>query len=142
MIQSKTKLREQGIAITRQRSLILKSMLERKDHPDAETVFFSLHACITLLSLDTVYRTLKLFVKEGLIQQLSVPTHRFRYDGCMDTHDHFLCTCCETIVDVPHLGELPDVVPEAVHKLGEISGVQRVYMGRCMRCVAADTPRR
>ena len=66
MIQAKEKLSAHGIAITRQRVLILKSMLERKDHPDAEAVFLSLIPSMPLLSLDTVYRTLKFFTQEAV----------------------------------------------------------------------------
>lgn len=129
-------LREHGIAPTTQRVRILESMHTRTDHPDAETVHASLHADMPALSLDTVYRTLNLFSTKGLTKILSVPTHRFRFEGGLHEHDHFLCTSCEVIIDVDCSG-LPHLPPpEAVKMLGEVQTQERVYLGICHRCVA------
>lgn len=131
------KLRELGIAPTIQRVRILKSMQSRTDHPDAETVYASLRADMPALSLDTVYRTLNMFSAKGLTKILSVPTHRFRFEGGLHEHDHFMCTQCEVIVDV-ECSELPHALPpETVAKLGEVHAQERVYLGLCHTCAAS-----
>lgn len=134
MIQSKRLFQAHGIATTRQRTLILKSMRDRRDHPDAETVFATLHAGMPTLSLDTVYRSLKLLARAGLIQQLALPTHRFHFDGCVVPHDHFLCTTCEKIVDLEAADGHPAALPEPRRKIGVVHAVQRVFLGTCRQC--------
>ncbi len=83
------------------------------------------------ISLDTVYRALSLFVRKGLIQQLAVPTRRSRYDGHVAPHDHFLCTRCERIEDVPSVSCPP---PDEVTKVGTVQSTQRTYLGLCHAC--------
>jgi Fur family peroxide stress response transcriptional regulator len=101
MTSSRKKIATSGLASTRQRVFILKAIQGRIDHPDAETVHQAVISSLPSISLDTVYRTLSLFAKKGLIQQLAVPTRRSRYDGNPKPHDHFLCTRCERIADIP-----------------------------------------
>lgn len=135
-------LRERGIASTRQRALILRAMRERADHPDVEAVFATLRRELPSLSLDTVYRTLRLLVQEKLIQQLALPTHRFHFDGNADPHDHFLCTVCETVADIAAADGLDPLfrIPEAIRRHGEVHAVQRVFLGTCRSCTGGLAP--
>ena len=89
------------------------------------------------ISLDTVYRALSLFVRKGLIQQLAVPTRRSRYDGHVAPHDHFLCTRCERIVDVPAAASVSSPLPDAVLKIGVVQSSQRTYIGLCHACAGS-----
>lgn len=135
-----TKLKERGIALTSQRAYILKSMQTRTDHPDVEAVYTSMRTDLPAISLDTVYRTLHLFANEGLVKILAVPTHRFRFEGRLHEHDHFLCTQCETISDVD-CSDLPRLsTPAAVQAFGEVYAQQRVYLGICHTCAAKKVP--
>lgn len=132
------KLRAQGISPTTQRVHILKSLQMRTDHPDAEAVYASLRDALPALSLDTVYRTLNMFSAKGLAKTLPLPTHRFRFEGNLHEHDHFLCTHCEIVVDVdcsmlPH-----SPPPEAIKALGVVHGQERVYLGVCHACAARE----
>lgn len=132
-----------GLASTRQRAWILKSLRERTDHPDAEAVHESVKVRMPSISLDTVYRTLNLFSRRGLIAQLAVPTHRFRFDGCVEAHDHFLCTRCERIADVACETSKTESIPEAVRQFGTVKAMQRIYLGTCLSCdeaVASASP--
>ncbi len=142
MLKSKRLLRAHGLATTRQRAAILKSMRERHDHPDAETVYLSLHGTMPSLSLDTVYRTLNRLAQEGLIRQLALPTHRFHFDGDLLSTDHFLCTACENIFDVEASEGALDARPEAIARIGRVQTLQRAIIGICHACdaVAEKTP--
>ena len=136
------KLRERGIAPTNQRAHILKSLQTRTDHPDVEAVYASLRTELPSLSLDTVYRTLNMFSAKGLAKQLPLPTHRFRFEGNLHEHDHFLCTRCEVVVDVD-CSELPHHQPPAAIKaLGEVHAQERVYLGICNACAAREASKR
>ena len=131
MVASRKTIQTSGLAATRQRVLILKFIQGRTDHPDAETVHQDVSCAMPSISLDTVYRALSLFVRKGLIQQLAVPTRRSRYDGHVAPHDHFLCTRCECIEDVPSVSCPP---PDEVTKVGTVQSAQRTYLGLCHAC--------
>ena len=52
--------RRQGVKATHQRTEILRELAGTEEHPDAETIHERVRQRIPALSLDTVYRTLKL----------------------------------------------------------------------------------
>ncbi|MDD2601149.1 MAG: Fur family transcriptional regulator [Kiritimatiellae bacterium] len=137
MKKIREELQQFGLAATHPRSVILRCLRERKDHPDAETVYQTVHQEIPSLSIDTVYRTLNLFASSGLIVHLAMPTHRFRFDGGVEPHDHFLCTTCEQIVDIEPEENDHQVFSEKVAALGQILSLQRVYLGTCHACKKA-----
>jgi len=130
-------LQRAGIVTTRQRVGLLDMLLRRTDHPDAETLLVEARDGMPSLSVDTVYRTLNLFSEAGVIQRLAVPTRRARFDGCTDPHDHFLCSGCETIQDIPRPSKRAAAIPAQVNACGIVSDVQTVYVGVCRRCAAA-----
>ena len=120
-----------GVSATWQRALILTTLQARTDHPDAEALHQAVGVETPSISLDTVYRALSLFARKGLIQQLAVPTRSSRYDGHVAPHDHFLCTRCERIEDVPSVSCPP---PDEVTKVGTVQSAQRIYLGLCHAC--------
>jgi Fur family peroxide stress response transcriptional regulator len=134
-------LAQAGIVTTRQRVGLLDMLLSRKDHPDAEGMFLSARKLIPSISVDTVYRTLNLFAEAGVIVHLAVPTRRARFDGCVAPHDHFLCSTCERIMDIPKRAEAPHALPDGVLACGEVRDIQTVYVGVCKRCAQRAAPK-
>lgn len=134
MESTKKAIHSSGLTSARQRAAILKCLRERMDHPDADMVYESVHALMPSISLDTVYRTLKLFSKSGLALQLAAPTHRFRFDGCVSAHDHFICIQCEAVADIPMAHGEAVALPDAFRKIGEVQAMQRVFLGTCCSC--------
>ena len=130
-------LQRAGIVTTRQRVRLLDMLLCRTDHPDAERLLLEARGGISSFSVDTLYRTLNLFAEAGVIQRMAVPTRRARFDGCTDPHDHFLCSDCETIQDIPRPSKRAAAIPAPVKACGMVSDVQTVYVGVCRRCAAA-----
>ena len=130
-----------GVSATWQRALILTALQARTDHPDAEALHQAVGVETPSISLDTVYRALSLFARNGLIQQLAVPTRRSRYDGCVAPHDHFLCTRCERIEDVPASASVSSPLPEEVRKIGTVQSSQQTYIGLCHACAERESAR-
>jgi len=64
-----------------------------------------------------------------------VPTHRFRFDGCLREHDHFLCTRCERIEDIESVARASAAFPDRLRHVGKVYSVQRVYLGACRSCL-------
>jgi Fur family peroxide stress response transcriptional regulator len=86
------------------------------------------------ISLDTVYRTLWLLAKNGLISTVGFPFERAKFDGNLKPHHHFICTMCGTIYDVydEKLDKLP--VPESIDGIGEVASTQVEIKGICKNC--------
>ena len=136
--QNRKIIHNAGVSATWQRALILTTLQARTDHPDAEALHQAVGVETPSISLDTVYRALSLFARKGLIQQLAVPTRSSRYDGHVAPHDHFLCTRCERIEDVPSVSCPP---PEEVRKIGTVQSSQRTYIGLCHACAERESAR-
>lgn len=84
-------LRAEGIRITRQRSAILRTLAESQDHPDATEVFRRASVIEPSVSLSTVYRTLNVLEKRGVVLRLSFEGTPSRFETA-DTphHDHMI----------------------------------------------------
>ena len=98
-------LRENGIAPTAQRVDIASVLLARPQHVCAEDVHRMLFRHGTPVSRATVYNTLGLFARKGLVRELVVDSDRVLYDSNTARHDH--------IYDVDR-GVLTDIEPGAV----------------------------
>lgn len=100
------RLLEVGVQPTAQRIAICRFVLCQADHPTAEDVKDWADKNFPKLSLATVYNTLNLLVKAGLLKELRFPhSEKVIYDNNITAHHHFLDE--ET-------GELFDLEPEEV----------------------------
>lgn len=108
------KCREQGVPLTNQRRVIFTELAGRMDHPTADQIYDSLKEKDADLSRTTVYRTLETLGNLGLLLRVPTPMACARFDADMGEHDHFFCSVCEQLYDLPRsssaerLGSLPD----------------------------------
>jgi len=126
--------RRQGVKATHQRTEILRELAGSKEHPDAETIHARVQQRIPAISVDTVYRTLKLLEAKGVIARVGSMRDRTRFDANMDRHHHFVCTECGRIGDFYSdvLAAFP--VPRAAAEMGRVDGVYVELRGRCRKC--------
>ena len=83
--------RERGLRMTGQRRVIARVLGEAKDHPDVVELHRRAAAVDDRISLSTVYRTLKLFEGEGIIERLEFLGGRSRYERVpQEHHDHLI----------------------------------------------------
>ena len=98
----KSTLHSQGMRLTGQRRLILQVLEDAGGHLDAETVFERAHKRDERVSLATVYRTLQLLKKMGLIDQHYTSREHdrevFEPVGA-EEHYHFSCLTCGKVVE-------------------------------------------
>jgi Fur family peroxide stress response transcriptional regulator len=92
--------RAEGLPLTVQRRDILKSVLERDDHPSADQIYGSVKDRLPGLSRTTVYRVLDTLVEAGVIRRLHHPGATARFDGKIDRHHHLICRRCQRVIDV------------------------------------------
>lgn len=83
--------RERGIRMTGQRRTIAQVLAAAEDHPDVVEVFRRAHQVDPRISLSTVYRTLKLFESEGILERHEFGAGRRRYEeATREHHDHLI----------------------------------------------------
>ncbi len=91
-------LREKGIRLTRQRRVILEVMDAAEQHLDVDQILERAQKMDPAVHLVTVYRTIDLLKKEGLIDELDLlhlrgDRHYYETHGPRD-HIHVACLRC------------------------------------------------
>lgn len=94
-------LREKGIHPSAQRVAVSRYVLATGDHPTADEVFTRVGKRFPMLSRATVYNTLNLLVKQGLLRRFVLTGGRVVFDANVSNHHHFIESDSGKIHDVP-----------------------------------------
>lgn len=115
------RLQEHGITPTQQRIQIAQLLFSRPQHVSAEQVLEIVNDGRTKVSKATVYNTLNLFAREGLVREVLVDPTKIFYDSNVSEHHHFFNVDTGVLTDVPgerlSVEHLPDA-PEGTVALG------------------------
>ncbi len=86
------------------------------------------------MGIATVYRTVKKFLGDGLIQIVELPgvPNRYELTG-LDHHHHFCCRACDKVFDIEGC---PERVLELAPEGFEIESHDVVLYGVCSTCAA------
>lgn len=116
-------LREHGVTPTQQRVEIGQLLFAEHQHLSADQVLERANAAGANVSKATVYNTLGLFARKGLVREVVVDPNRLFYDSNLEPHHHFFHTGNGTLEDVPAdqvcIERLPDL-PEGT----DVEGVE------------------
>lgn len=83
--------RDKGLRMTGQRRIIARVLDSADDHPDVVELHRRAAAVDDRISLSTVYRTVKLFETEGILDRLDFRDGRSRYEqAAREHHDHLI----------------------------------------------------
>ena len=126
--------RDAGIRVTPQRTEILRYLAGSGEHPDAETIYKRVRKVMPAMSLDTVYRTLRLFEQKGVIVRMGAGCERARFDANTTQHHHFVCTDCGMVRDFydDRFDRLKP--PRGVEDMGYVNAAYVELRGVCERC--------
>jgi Fe2+ or Zn2+ uptake regulation protein len=94
-------LRDRGIQPSPQRVAVAGYVLFTDRHPTAEEVCSTVQRGFPLLSRATVYNTLNLFVRKGLLRACTLAEGRVVFDPNVTRHHHFVDERTGRIYDVP-----------------------------------------
>lgn len=137
-------MREQGkIRMTRQRQVILEELCMLHNHPTADEIYARVRRRLPRVSLGTVYRTLELLSRNGMIGKVETAGRQMRFDRDLDGHQHIRCVRCGRIDDIPGEREPTDCDREIVESTGYALVERRVeFLGLCPSCrkAAGDGP--
>ena len=114
-----------------QRVMIYEYLLKNNIHPNIDKVYSALCGKIPTLSKTTVYNTLKLFERSGLVKSLKIDEHEIRYDAMKHIHGHFQCEKCGQIFDFNYNYE--QIIIEELDRF-DIKQTDLNLSGICPKC--------
>ena len=119
----------------KKRDAILACLQGTDTHPCADWVYARLKNEYPDISLGTVYRNLALFKKQGLIQSVGTVNGVGRFDGNADPHVHFVCQCCDSVIDLPRIQVSPSLCSQAAAEIGgDVAFCHLTFTGTCQSC--------
>ncbi|QER41636.1 transcriptional repressor [Thermodesulfobacterium sp. TA1] len=124
-----------GLKLTPQRIAILEYLEGNKTHPSAEDIYNALKQNFPSMSFATVYNTLEVLVKKGLIKEIIVDPYKKRFDAFTHNHHHFVCKYCKKVIDVSQ--KIQFSLPNEL-KGCEVEDFQVVFIGVCPECKAKE----
>jgi Fe2+ or Zn2+ uptake regulation protein len=94
------RLRDRGYKLTSQRLAIISLLSKDMTHPGAADILKKIRKSLPQVSMSTVYYTLDVLKKEGLIQELEFYDQDNRYDINISNHINLICKKCGRIEDL------------------------------------------
>ena len=132
---SRRALNRVGMRVTHQRALIMEIIRQGRGHLDADEIYRRAREKETRLSLSTVYRTLQMLKKLGLVEELHFDEEHHHYEVKPSAeHHHLVCLGCGRVIEFyyPLSRYLRKKVPEA--KDFDITETEIRMTGYCAKC--------
>jgi Fe2+ or Zn2+ uptake regulation protein len=128
-------LRTAGFRISSQRRAMIGYLASAKSHPSARRIFHEVKKNHQGLSLATVYNTLGVLTRMGIIKVMQFDISDNRYEPNVEPHVNLICTSCGKIED---LEQAVPVQPQEIRaKAGfEVLDSRLEYYGLCAECSA------
>jgi len=95
------KLKEAGVIPTAQRLDIANIIFAKDQHLSAEQILNKVNKNKPTVSKATVYNTLGLFAKKGLVKEVLVDASKVFYDSNVTSHFHFYNDDTNELIDIP-----------------------------------------
>ena len=115
---------------TVQRKMILDSIV-KYGHATVKDIIKDLNDHDFPISVATVYRNLEALEDSNLIQRISLNLKEDYYEITQRDHDHFVCTHCHQIFDVPKRNHFESFKDEEGNK---VLSQSVTYYGICSGC--------
>ncbi len=127
-------MRQHGLKLTRQRLAVIDIIAGEKSHPSAASVFAKARKRVPQISLSTVYLSLDVMKRAGLIKELEFADRDSRYEGDISNHLNLVCTRCGRIMDFK-APSLPVSSVNVEKSTGfRVDSIRLEYYGYCRAC--------
>ena len=140
----KHRLKDHGSRWTIPREAILELLSRSQKHMSAKELYASLYDSYPGIGLTTVYRTLDLLARMGIVTKLTLGDGQSRYEfksrEKVDHHHHLICTGCGKIIDYSEfLDEELSLVKKTEERLAKkynfmIQDHNIEFLGLCEKC--------
>jgi Fur family transcriptional regulator, ferric uptake regulator len=94
-------LQGQGLKLTPERTALVREIFSIHYHFEADELLFKMKEKHVKISRATVYRTLELLVKSGLVRRVHLGEDHYHYEHVSGNshHDHLICTTCGGVIE-------------------------------------------
>ncbi len=95
-------LQENGLKLTNERVALVREIFGTHYHFEADELLFKLKDKNIKISRATIYRTLELLVKCGMVRRVHLGEEHYHYERITDDardHHHLVCTTCGGVVE-------------------------------------------
>jgi Fur family peroxide stress response transcriptional regulator len=126
-------LRKKGYKLTAQRLDIISLLARDLTHPGAGDILRKARKRLPQISMSTVYYTLDMLKREGLLRELEFYDRDNRYDITLTDHINLICEKCGKIEDF--MEDVP-VSSQTIEKKTGFKPLQMrfEYYGYCKEC--------
>lgn len=139
METAREKLKSVGVSVTQPRVEILDFLMTHHIHPTVDTIYNELLKTDPGLSRTTVYNTVQLLTRHGLLTSLNIDDTHVNLDGNTTPHAHLLCRVCGKIVDLPLTGISAEQASGTFGMEGNmVEEVHQYYKGVCKDCIKKE----
>lgn len=134
-------LRTRGYRITAQRAVVIAAMLAHHDHISAEGLYEQVRTAAPAINLATVYRTLELLYREGLVQRADLGGDCITYSSQQHgAHLHLVCRQCGAVATA-HSPRLAAVQHDLYQQYGFAPDLTHLSLpGLCVGCAKGEPP--
>ena len=113
-------------------------LVASSDHPSAEAVYERVKQVLPNVSLDTVNRTLNTLSQIGAAFVVEGSGDVKRFDGNLESHQHFKCVKCKKIFDFQHK-EFENIhVPQKLRHKFRVLRTAVYVEGLCRACLEKE----
>ena len=94
-------LQDLGLKLTNERRALIGEIFATHYHFEADELLFKMKEKNVKISRATVYRTLELLVKSGLVRRVHLGEDHYHYEHVSGDshHDHLICTICGGVIE-------------------------------------------
>ena len=104
--------------MTEQRKIIVQVLSESKDHPDVELVYKRASSIDNNIGIATVYRAIKLFEENNIIEKHEFGDGRYRYEEVREEHhDHLIDIKSGKVIEFQN-DEIEELQKKVAEQLG------------------------
>ncbi len=132
-------LRQQGLPVTQQREVVADVLFNSPEHLSVEEIEESLKQRGERIGKATIYRTMEILVRSGLVEEHDFGEGFKRYEhrfGQQPIHEHLICTHCSKVIEF----QSPEVIrvqDETARMHGFLPTRHRLEIyGLCSTCQA------
>jgi Fur family ferric uptake transcriptional regulator len=96
-----TFLAGQGFKLTNERAALVREIFSTHYHFEADELLFKMKEKSLKISRATIYRTLELLVRSGMVRRVHLGEDHYHYEYVSGNshHDHLICTTCGSVIE-------------------------------------------
>ena len=94
-------LQRQNLKLTGERIALVREIFATHYHFEADELLFKMKEKSVKISRATIYRTLDLLVKSGMVRRVHLGEDHYHYERVTKNshHDHLICTTCGGVIE-------------------------------------------